>query len=183
MLFKLNSNADICVFKHISAFNPDNLTAFNAGELSFLPCQSHCTWKINLYYIARPNRHCHWHSYIYTAFADIRASTVKKSVSFRQPYTHRPGKIGSVALALLCQCFHNKTPKKLHSHSNDKELIGNVKLERLAYLGKTTKVSYIFLNTKITAYFLHFLSGETENQSSDCLLVDWLHKNRQQNKV
>ena len=160
MLFKLNSNADICVSEHISAFNPYYFPAFNAGELSFLPCQSHCTWKINLYYIAHPNRHCHWHSYIYTAFADIRASTIKKSVSLRQPYTHRPGKIGSGTLALLCQCFHNKTPKKLHSRSNNKELIGNVKLERLADLGKIPKVLNIFLNTEIAAYFLHFLSGD-----------------------
>jgi len=72
-------------------------------------------------------------------------------------------------------------------------------------LGNISEVFNIFFSADTAAYFLHFLSGKTENQSSgkksqqskfscsiefrfhyiyaDCLLVDWLHKNRQQNKV
>jgi hypothetical protein len=100
-LLEPDSHADIGVFEHVFALDSDHFAAFNAGKLPFFLCQSDCAWEIDFHDVAGPNRSGDGNRDKNTCLANVCASAVKKSVSFRQPKTYGPRKSSSSMLTLL----------------------------------------------------------------------------------
>jgi len=100
-LIETDSNADAGVFEHVLALDPYHFAALDTGIAAFLFRQGRCPREIDFDNMIRSNRRGDWNRDKNAGLADIGAAAVDESVGFRQPYTHRPRKVGSDVLTLF----------------------------------------------------------------------------------
>jgi hypothetical protein len=133
-LHKLYSYADAGVLEDVLAFNSDYFAAFYPGKLPFLSGQGCCAWEIELHQVAWADGGGYRYGNEDARFADVCAFAVDEPVSFGQPDTYGPVKNRAGMFALLDNSFHIQTSVEIVPSIY--KGIGNVNLDRLAYLGK-----------------------------------------------
>lgn len=102
LVLESNSDADFSGVEHVLSLDSDHFALFDACVLPFLLGQIRRARKIEFYNISGLQRGRQRHFNKNAGLADVAASAVKESVSFRQPNADWPCKSASAFLTLFC---------------------------------------------------------------------------------